>query len=166
MCEPRAALPPCPSPWPTLPWCLRWDHTLLHHGPDGMHMRGMRSEDMDAIVPQITVENATCIKPENMEMIKGKILEHHHSYEAFDTRLKLHLMLDPLSYSVDMEVLTRRSGGTRWRWQPVEELLRGQGKARAMCILAGKSHRPCLNLNALRMLGVPPFSSRGSRSHA
>ncbi len=84
-------------------WCLyEWDHTLLHHGPDGLHMRGMQPEELDSIVSSIDVNKAECVWPSDLELIRDNILKHHHSFSAFDTRLKLHLMLDPLSYKVGL----------------------------------------------------------------
>ncbi len=82
-------------------WCLfEWDHTLLHHGPDGLHMRGLETKDLDLIVDSIDVERTECVRAEDREMILGNIIRHHHSFAAFDVRLKLQLMLDPLSYKV------------------------------------------------------------------
>ncbi len=76
------------------------DHTLLHHGADGLHMRGMKTEELSAIVSCINVEKAECVRKEDLEMIKANIIRHHHSFTAFDVNLKLQLMLDPLSYKV------------------------------------------------------------------
>ncbi len=73
---------------------------MLHHGPDGLHMHGLQPEDLDLIVDSINVEKTECVRAEDREMILGNIIRHHHSYAAFDVRLKLQLMLDPLSYKV------------------------------------------------------------------
>jgi hypothetical protein len=55
------------------------------------------------------VEDAKCFDPEDLKMIKGKVMEHHGSYKAFDSALHLQLKLKPLSFKVDLEQLTQRS---------------------------------------------------------
>ena len=101
----------------------------------------MQPAELDTIVKRIKVEDAECVRNEDLKMIREGILEHHRSYSAFDTKLKLHLALDPLSYKVDLEQLTRRSEKTRWRWDPVNEFL-SQPTAkggRVLCIIAGEA---------------------------
>jgi hypothetical protein len=121
-------------------WCLfEWDFTLVFHGPDGLHMRGMRLEDMDIIVRCIKVEDAQCQCPEDLKMILGNILQHHHSFDAFDMQLKLQLVLDPLSYKVDIEQQGRRSVDTQWQWESVRKFLeQAPEHGRVLCILAGE----------------------------
>jgi len=121
-------------------WCLfEWDFTLLFHGPDGLHMRGMRLEDMDIIVSCIKVKDAQCQSSDDLEMIHGNILKHHHSLDAFDLRLKLHMTLEPLSYKVDIKEQGRRSKGTQWQWESVRKFLEQAPKhGRVLCILAGE----------------------------
>ena len=57
---------------------------------------------------------------------------HHTSYEAFDKKLKLHLLLEPLSYKVDIEQHLARSQHTEWDFTEVERWI--QSDKRALCV--------------------------------
>jgi hypothetical protein len=119
-------------------WCVfEWDQTLHLHGPDGLHMHGMDAEDLARIVDNIDVAKADYTKESDFISITGDIVKHHGSLTAFDTTLKLQLLLDPLSYKVDLEQLSRRSEGTEWKFDAVQEWLDRPEKSRALCVLAG-----------------------------
>ena len=125
-----------------------WDHTLLHHGRDGLHMTGMTSQDLGAIVKKINVDEAECWSEGDKAMILGKIREHHGSSDAFNAKLRLQLMLDPVSYKVDLEQLGERSKGTIWDFSKVEEWLvaadpaAAADRSRCLCIMAGAGKSP------------------------
>ena len=88
----------------TRAWCLyEWTYTIYYHGPDGLHMTGMKPSDLARILPAIDVEKAECFDGKDKEMILRKIKEHHGSTTAFDSALKLQLLLRPLSYTVGMD---------------------------------------------------------------
>ena len=54
-------------------WCIfEWDHTILHHGPDGLHMPLSR-EDRVTVVDSFDVEKAECFMPQDKEMILGLV---------------------------------------------------------------------------------------------
>lgn len=56
-------------------------------------------------------------------MILDKVVQHHGSTSAFNSALKRQLLLEPLSYKVDLEELNRRSVGTRWDFSRIETWL-------------------------------------------
>jgi len=118
-------------------WCLyEWDHTLLHHGPDGLHMAGLSLEHRAQMINSIDVDVAECYKIEDKGMILEKIRAHHGSSTQFNNDLRLQLLLRPLSYKVDRMRLAERSKGTQWTLGPVESWL-SEGASRALCILGG-----------------------------
>ena len=118
-------------------WCLfEWDHTVLFHGLDGLHLVGMSAEDRSSIVREIDVESAECYDPADKAMIMKKITEHHGSPAAFNAALKLQLLLSPLSYKVDREQLLERSAGTQWDFCPMRDWLDSAGRY--------ANARPCL----------------------
>ncbi len=161
-------------------WCLyEWDHTVKYHGLDGLHLEGMSLEDRDRIVREIDVEQAECFMPADKDMILAKIAEHHGSAAAFNTALKLQLLLEPISHEVrwhalytlppmgvcpslpfppqaDLTQLARRSEGTAWTLGPVEAWLQGEGP-RALCIEAGAGEgKSTISAALLRRWGGPP----------
>ncbi|PNH00576.1 hypothetical protein TSOC_013598, partial [Tetrabaena socialis] len=118
-------------------WCLfEWAHTLAAHGLDGLHMH-LSAEDRAKVFGSINVEEAECFKEEDKAMILSEIKQHHTSYELFDASLKLQLLLEPLSYSVDLRRLLQRADemGTQWRFKGVGEWL--DSDSRLLCISAG-----------------------------
>ena len=126
-------------------WCIfEWDQTIAIHGLDGLHMEGLSDDDRGKIVQSINVANAKCVHAYEINMILSKVQQHyprstnHESFAAFDTALKLQLLLQPLSYKVDMQQLQRRSADTQWRLQLVEDWVSaGQSGPRALCVMAG-----------------------------
>ena len=76
-----------------------------------------------------------------MQFIIGDVISQHGSTEAFNAKLKLQLILDPLSYKVDLQSLLERSRGTVWDFSSVDQWLAqcddlGRG-AQALCLSAG-----------------------------
>eukprot|EP00976_Prorocentrum_cordatum_P053067 1070668-Prorocentrum_minimum.AAC.5 len=61
------------------------------------------SSGRTTVVPSIDVTKAKCFKEEDKKAILEKVALHHNSCEAFNNKLKLHLLLKPLSYKVDTE---------------------------------------------------------------
>ncbi len=102
-----------------------------------MHLGIKNAGDLAAIVEHIDVENAECFELADLAMIKGKVVEHHGSYFAFNTALHLQLKLKPLSFKVDLEQLSKRSRSSVWKLDGVKAWM--AGSSRALCILAGES---------------------------
>ena len=120
-------------------WCLfEWDHSLTHHGPSGLHFAGTTPWQLQAMVKAIDVEKATCFKPSDKTMIIDKVIKHHGSTAAFNMSLRLQLLLDPLSYKVDMKQLLHNSKGTEWRLERISDWIHSRYNGpRALCIKAG-----------------------------
>lgn len=71
-------------------------------------------------------------------MIIAKVEKHHGSCEIFDQKLKLYLLLQPLSYLVDTTVMRRRSQATKWEFHAVADwILNGSGDSRVLCLMGG-----------------------------
>jgi hypothetical protein len=99
-----------------------------------LHTGIKNAGDLAAIVEHIDVEKAECFDPVDLIMIKGKVVEHHGSYSAFNTALHLQLKLKPLSFKVDLEQLSKRSQSTVWKLDGVKAWM--ACSSRALCILA------------------------------
>ncbi|KXZ53003.1 hypothetical protein GPECTOR_8g372 [Gonium pectorale] len=124
----------------TRAWCVfEWAHTLAAHGPDGLHMR-LAPLERAAVFRDLDVEAAECFRPEDKQMIMREVRRQHGSPEAFNSKLKLQLLLEPLSYSVDLRRLQERSADTEWEWAPVEgwveDACMGRG-GRALAVVSG-----------------------------
>ena len=114
-------------------WCIyEWDHTILHHGPDSLHMPLGSSSDRAELIASIDVANAECFMEADKAMILENVVMHHKSLEAFNDKLKLHLLLEPLSFKVDTEQHLLRSQHTEWRFADVQRW--AEGDVRALCI--------------------------------
>ena len=85
----------------------------------------------------IQVEKADCEQDNDRKMILGNIERHHGSTSAFNSALKLQLLMKPLSYRVDTMQLLERCKGTQWRLEVVADWLRDPNGGRALCLLAG-----------------------------
>ena len=117
-------------------WCLyEWDKALTYHGYDGLSFAGMSLEDREKIVTEIDVDKAVCYSPPDKKMILGNIRTNYTTTSAFNTYLKLQLMLCPVSYKTDLEQLAKRSERTKWDFDPVREALKGDTKC--LCFEAG-----------------------------
>ncbi|KAG2423194.1 hypothetical protein HXX76_010962 [Chlamydomonas incerta] len=104
-------------------WCVfEWAHTLAAHGPDGLHM-ALAPPERAAVFRDLDVEAANCFRPEDKDMIMREVRKQHGSAAAFNAKLKLQLLLEPLSYSVDLRRLQERSRDTAWDFAAVERWL-------------------------------------------
>ncbi|KAG2452670.1 hypothetical protein HYH02_002903 [Chlamydomonas schloesseri] len=122
-------------------WCIfEWAHTLSAHGPDGLHM-ALTPADRAMICNTLDVTKAECQFPADKDMILEVVTRQHGSTDAFNHKLRLQLLLEPLSYTVDMRRLLRRAeaAGTRWAFGPVAEWLAEPHATapRVLCVAAG-----------------------------
>ncbi|KAG2452669.1 hypothetical protein HYH02_002902 [Chlamydomonas schloesseri] len=122
-------------------WCIfEWAHTLSAHGPDGLHM-ALTPADRAMICNTLDVTKAECQYPADKDMILEVVTRQHGSTDAFNHKLRLQLLLEPLSYTVDMRRLLRRAeaAGTRWAFGPVAEWLAEPHATapRVLCVAAG-----------------------------
>ena len=140
-------------------WCLyEWDHTLEHHGFDGLSFAGMSLEDRVKVVAAIHVETAECFNAADREMILGNIRNNYGTTEAFNMYLKLQLTLCPLSYKIDVEQLTTRSEKTAWKFDLVQEWL--NSKTRCLCFMGDAGTGKSTVSAALIAKLFPPITFR------
>ncbi|KAG2422132.1 hypothetical protein HXX76_016255, partial [Chlamydomonas incerta] len=115
----------------TRAWCIyEWAHTLALHGPDGLHLH-LDPHDRATVSATIDVEKAECFKPADKAFILGDVRRIHGSAQRFNAKLKLQLLLEPLSYEADMRRLTARAEalGTRWRFESLDRWLGSKSRA-------------------------------------
>ncbi len=87
------------------------------------------------VVNTLDVETAQTQFPDDKAMILADVMALHGSTAAFNHKLRLQLLLEPLNYSVDLRRLLQRaegsssssSSGTEWSFRAVEEWLREEG---------------------------------------
>ncbi|GFR51163.1 hypothetical protein Agub_g13520, partial [Astrephomene gubernaculifera] len=149
----------------TRAWCIfEWAHTLAAHGPDGLHMQ-LAPLERAAVFRDLDVERAECFRAADKEMIMREVRRQHGSSAAFNSKLKLQLLLEPLSYRVDLRRLQQRSRDTEWQWGPVEEWMQGGGVAgggggggsRALCVVSGAGEgKSTISAELIRRLTPPP----------
>lgn len=109
----------------TRAWCVyEWSHTLSSYGPDGLHML-VTPTDRAVLVHSLDVGDAECFKPQDKHAILADVVVQHGSAEAFNNQLRLQLLLEPLSYRVDVRRLIEAAQGTRWRLGVVQRWLDG-----------------------------------------
>ncbi|KAG2444913.1 hypothetical protein HXX76_001649 [Chlamydomonas incerta] len=134
-------------------WCIyEWATTRARHGPDGLHM-WLEPGDRGVVYGSLDIRMAECQFPADKEMILATVERQHGSAELFNTKLKLQLLLEPVSYRVDERRLLQRARGTRWDFNAVAAWLDagppraggagggggggGKGGARVLCVVAG-----------------------------
>jgi WD40 repeat protein len=121
----------------TRAWCLfEWNHTLRVYGFDGLFMTGRMTDERARIITAINVEHAQCYAPDDKVMILGKIIEVHGSAEKFNLSLRLELLLQPLSYKVDVAALKKRCADMQFDFSSVLDWM-GSADSRTICIFAG-----------------------------
>ncbi|KAG2433318.1 hypothetical protein HXX76_008384 [Chlamydomonas incerta] len=94
----------------TRAWCIfEWAHTLGAHGPDGLHLALEDPADRQSIYGDLDVRRAECFFEGDKVFIMGQVDKYHGSADAFNAKLRLQLLLEPLSYAVDVRRLCRRA---------------------------------------------------------
>lgn len=97
----------------------------------------------------IDASKATAFSPTDTKRIQAEIIAQHESLEAFSSKLKLRLLLDPLSYTTDLAQLVARGGDPGlWNVQLVQAWLTNlkPEKSRVLCIAAGAgTGKSCLS---------------------
>eukprot|EP00198_Chlamydomonas_reinhardtii_P013244 XP_001702581.1 predicted protein [Chlamydomonas reinhardtii] len=129
-------------------WCIfEWASTLSVHGSDGFHMQ-LAPADRHHVFGSIAVRSAECFKQADKDMILGLVEERYGSCDLFDAKLRLQVLLEPLSYRVDVRKLAARAGGTHWHWEPLRRWLEAgggpsvgdgssSGSSRLLCVVGG-----------------------------
>ena len=145
-------------------WCLyEWDKTEANYGIEGLFMTGMTPEDRKRVVEGVNVANAECFDASDLAMIHRNIIASHGSLEKFDERLKLLLLLEPLSYKEDLQQLARRSADTRFDFRPVYDWLDSGASTPLRCLViadgAGKGKSTISAALIRSVLGRGPVSA-------
>jgi hypothetical protein len=121
-------------------------------------------EDRKAVVESLDISKAQCFDPDDREMIMADVDATHGSADAFNRKLRLQLLLEPLSYRVDLRRLLARAQetGTRWCFGAVRDWLgEGEGAAsprRLLCMCAGAGEGKSTASAALCSGLLPPGS--------
>lgn len=91
------------------------------------------------LVESAHVEKAQAFDKGDQERILEELKKAHDGVDAFNTKLKLRIALQPLSYRVDLDMLTRRAGPAEvWDMSRVREWMAMDAtKSRALVIVAG-----------------------------
>ena len=98
-------------------WCL---YEIGSTPPAKLHLltRGYAAAELTSRFRAIDVAAASCYDSEDAPLffdrfIRGQIERHHGTQELFEQKLKLRLLLQPVSYEADMKALLANSGATR-----------------------------------------------------
>lgn len=104
-------------------WCIyEWAHTLAAHGPEGLHM-DLSPADRQTVFSTLDVAAAETQFPRDKDMILAGVVAQHGSAQAFDEKLKLQLLLQPLSYRVDLRRLVGHASAAAWDLSAVRQWL-------------------------------------------
>lgn len=94
-------------------------------------------------------------------MILAEIEADGKSIPDFNDGLRLALLLQPLSYAVDLRRLGERSAGTQWDWLPVQQwLAAGRSGPRALCVLGGAGEGERERELSVCLRGLPAWTGR------
>ncbi|GIL66739.1 hypothetical protein Vafri_20215, partial [Volvox africanus] len=109
-------------------WCLyEFDNTLALKGADALVLLtpGFSTREIASIFRSIDVDAAKATVLSDKQMILDDIRAKHGSTEAFNAKLKLRFLLDPLDAKPDMMALAARAGtdAAQWNLRPVAEWL-------------------------------------------
>ncbi|GLC68303.1 hypothetical protein PLESTF_000673900 [Pleodorina starrii] len=83
-------------------WCLyEWAATLAAHGPDALHTQ-LDPYERSSIIGGLDVRQAACKHDADKAMILAAVASSYGSVDEFNTRLRLQLLLQPMSYREDL----------------------------------------------------------------
>jgi hypothetical protein len=69
-------------------WCLfEWDWTMYLHGREALQILGLTLDEVDSS-QGIDIQQATCFKQSDYEMILAQVVEKHGSADAFNLKLE------------------------------------------------------------------------------
>ena len=97
----------------------------------------MTQDSMTSLVQSIDARRAEAYHAADRERIHAQICAKHGDLDTFSDKLKLHLMLSPLSYKADVDKLWVRARDTQWRFEPVLDWTRDRYGTRVLVIPAG-----------------------------
>ncbi|PNW74724.1 hypothetical protein CHLRE_12g512750v5 [Chlamydomonas reinhardtii] len=121
-------------------WCLyECDNTITIHGPDRLVLLtpNFSVKDMASVFKSINVTEAGAYKQSDKDKILEDIVAHHGSATAFDNKLKLLFLLEPLDTQAELESLLEGTGGaTEYDFSPIQLWITSP-RAPQVCVLSG-----------------------------
>ncbi|GLI58954.1 hypothetical protein VaNZ11_000672 [Volvox africanus] len=121
-------------------WCLyECDNTITIHGPDRLVLLtpNFSVKDMASVFTSINVVDAGAYKQSDKDKILEDIIDHHGSYTAFDNKLKLLFLLEPLDMQADLEALLEGTGGAQeYDFSPLQMWLTSP-RSPQVCVISG-----------------------------
>ena len=121
----------------TRAWCIyEWASTLAHHTADGLHL-SVHPDIRAKLVRELDVGKAECCYEADKQMILDKVKAEHGSTANFNQKLKLQLMLQPLSYRADLARLQKHASGASECLRRAKEWLLDGAGSRCLCLLGG-----------------------------
>ncbi|EFJ40133.1 hypothetical protein VOLCADRAFT_100103 [Volvox carteri f. nagariensis] len=123
-------------------WVLyEWATTLTVHGPEALHVQ-LDPYERSSIIGALDVRQASCKSVADKATIHSAIAASYGSVEAFNTRLRLQLLLQPLSYREDLRRPPPPAAAAtlrpQWDLSPIRSWLEGgEGESRVLCLLGG-----------------------------
>ncbi len=121
-------------------WCL---YEIGATPPEKLQLltRGFAAVQLRAKFRSVNVSTATCWDTEDgfyEAFIRGQIERVHGSQTLFEQKLKLRLLLKPLSYEADLQALLANSTDDDWTFNDLREFVTGSGgEHRLACIVGG-----------------------------
>ncbi|KXZ56037.1 hypothetical protein GPECTOR_2g1589 [Gonium pectorale] len=121
-------------------WCLyECDNTITIHGPDRLSLLtpNFSVKDMASVFKSISVVDAGAYKQSDKDKILEDIIAHHGSTTAFDNKLKLLFLLEPLDMETEMESLLDGTGGAQEYDFSALQLWLTSPRAPQVCVISG-----------------------------
>ena len=121
-------------------WCL---YEIGSTPPEKLQLltRGFAAAQVTANFLSLDVAEATCWDREDgyyEEFIRSQIERVHGSEALFEQKLKLRLLLKPMSYEADLQALLSNSASDTWTFDSLYSYIAGDGDGhRLACISAG-----------------------------
>ncbi|KAG2494495.1 hypothetical protein HYH03_007264 [Edaphochlamys debaryana] len=121
-------------------WCLyECDNTITIHGPDRLVLLtpNFSVKDMASVFKSINVMDAGVYKQSDKDKIIEDIVAHHGSTTAFDNKLKLLFLLEPLDTQAELEsLLEGTTGAHEYDFTPVQMWITSP-RAPQVCVISG-----------------------------
>jgi hypothetical protein len=92
---------------------------------------------MADLVESIDASKAEAFALSDKQRIHGEISRMLGSLATFTGKLRLHLMLSPLSYKADVDRLWKRAAGTQWNFERIAAWAQDPNGTRMLVIPAG-----------------------------
>ena len=92
---------------------------------------------MASMVQSLDASKAKAYHDADRERIHQQVCDEHGDLDTFSGKLKLHLMLSPLSYKADIDKLWKRAADTQWNFERIAAWAQDPNGTRMLVIPAG-----------------------------